>query len=109
MVQRVQSCLQALHSGQNCGIEGFDVTIFGHVRFCTPQDALNNFLVCTQFIQIRRNATPEAMSAIPIHPNAFYEWTDNLQSQLVQVHRITVTGVKHQSGCRTSHGHPIRP
>jgi hypothetical protein len=39
-------------------VECFDVTLFGHVRFCMAQDALHDFLIRTKFIQIRRNATP---------------------------------------------------
>lgn len=60
-----------LHSGKNGWIESFDVAIFGNVRFCMAQDALNDFLIRTQLIQVRRDATPEPMPAIPGHPNAF--------------------------------------
>ena len=42
------------------------------------QDTLNDLFVRTQFIQIRRDATPEAMPAIPFHSYQFYNWTDVL-------------------------------
>jgi hypothetical protein len=54
-----------LIAASTAGSNAFDVALFGHVRFCMAQDALNDFLVCTQLIQIRRNATPEPMPAIP--------------------------------------------
>jgi hypothetical protein len=41
------------------------------------QDTLNDFLVRTQLIQIRRDATPEAMSAIPFETAQFDDGTDD--------------------------------
>ena len=48
------------------------------------QDKLNDFVICTQLIQVRRNATSEPMPAIPFQPDIFYERTDDSQSQLVK-------------------------
>jgi hypothetical protein len=44
-VEIVQSRLQSLHRRQDCRVEGFDVTLFGHVRFCMAQDALDDFFI----------------------------------------------------------------
>jgi len=57
--------LSSSHRCTHRRIECFDVALFGHVRFCMAQDALHNFLIRTKFIQVRRNATPEPMPAIP--------------------------------------------
>ena len=54
-----------LIAASTAGSNAFDVALFGHVRFCMAQDALHNFLIRTKFIQVRRNATPEPMPAIP--------------------------------------------
>ena len=51
------------------------------------QDALHEFLVRAQFIQIRRNATSESVPAIPFQPNRLHGWTNDALSQLVQVPR----------------------
>jgi len=47
------------------------------VRFCATQDTLNDFLSRTQFIQIRRDTTPEAVPAIPFQPDCLDDWMDN--------------------------------
>jgi hypothetical protein len=52
------------------------VPLFGHVRFCMAQDQLNDLLIRPELIQIRRNATPEPMLAIPFHPDFSYERMD---------------------------------
>ncbi len=62
----VQGRLHLLHGREYCRVKSFDVAILGHVRFCMTQDTLNDFLVRTQLIQVRRDATPEAMPAIPL-------------------------------------------
>ena len=45
-------------------------------------------------------------TAISLDPDVSYEWTYDLLSQLVQVHRIAIPGVKHLPGCRISHRDP---
>ena len=55
----IQGRLHPLHRREHCGVKSCDVAILGHVRFRMTQDTLNDLLVRTQFIQIRRDATPE--------------------------------------------------
>ena len=45
-----------------------------------PKNVLNDLFVRIQLIQIRRDATSEAMSAIPIQSKGFYDGTDDLLS-----------------------------
>jgi len=45
LAHRVQSLLQLQHCCHYSRIEGFDVTVFGNVRFCMAQDALDHFLI----------------------------------------------------------------
>jgi len=68
------------------------------------QDALDDFFVRSQFIQIRRDATPEAMPTIPLQAKFFDGRTDDSLGQFVEVHVGSGTVVKHDSGRRVSAG-----
>src|ERR1700687_1496808 len=48
------------------------------------------------------------MPAIPLEPQSFYGRTDEVLTQLVEVHVLTAAGVKYHSGLRVPHGETIR-
>jgi hypothetical protein len=84
-------------------MERLDVAIFGYMGLRMTQDALDNFFIRAQLIQIRRNATPEPLPAIPFQPDRFNHWTDDSLSQFVEVHRLTVARVKYHAGFGIAH------
>lgn len=71
------------------------------------QDALDDLFVRAQLIQIRRDATPEAMPNIPLQAKFFDSRTDDSLGQFVEVHMGAGTVVKHDSGRQVPDGFSV--
>ncbi len=73
-----------------------------------PEDALDDLLVCTQLIQIRRDATTEPVPAVLVDVETFDDRTDDSTSQFVEVHVLTCARVKDHTRLRIAGGTSIR-
>jgi len=108
LAHSVQRCFQFSHRCKNRWIERLDITLSCDMRLCMTQNALDDFLVCAQLIQIRRDTTPESVPAIPFQLHRLNGGMNDALNQLVQVTRLAAAGVEHQTGCGISRGKALR-
>jgi len=61
-------------------IKRLDVAVLGDMRFRVAKDTLDDLFVRAQLMQVRSNATPEAMPAVPFQSDRFdYRTNDTLR------------------------------
>jgi hypothetical protein len=66
----------------NFNNEWIDVAILRDMRLCMTQNALDDLLIRAQFIQVRSDATPEAVPSVPVDLETFDDGTDDSLSSL---------------------------
>jgi hypothetical protein len=56
------------------------------MRLCMTQDALNDFFLRAQFIQIRSDATTEPVQAVPVDVETLGPRAYRRENQLIDIH-----------------------